>query len=179
MNLGEGRMSALAEQHEKWADARSRLFNSPPPIAAKAHRPHPVSPFVREARERRRAQREAFERQMLDRPEPPYVDLGWPPYTPVAPYDDCAGTPTRKAPITMREIVREVARKHGVSVNDIVSERRPRAVVLARHEAMWRCKQETTCSLPQIGRAIGGRDHTTVLHGVRMHQERMSEGANA
>ena len=39
---------------------------------------------------------------------------------------------------------------------------------------MWLCKQHTTRSDPDIGRRFGGRDHTTVLHGVRKIEELMA-----
>lgn len=71
-----------------------------------------------------------------------------------------------------RQIVNEVAAKHGVSFIDIISERRPRYIVLARQEAMYRLYNETTLSFPDIGRRLGGKDHTTVLHGVTRHCER-------
>lgn len=106
----------------------------------------------------------------------PYVDYGWPPYTPPLPYDHCGPALPRAERITMREIIKQVAAKHGVTVTDIISERRPKPVVIARHEAMWRCKQETTNSLPAIGRAFGGRDHTTALAAIRKHEWRMANG---
>lgn len=71
-----------------------------------------------------------------------------------------------------KKIVREVSRKHGVSIIDILSTRRCREYVEARYEAMYRMRHETTMSYPQIGRRLGGRDHTTVLHGVREHARR-------
>ena len=37
-------------------------------------------------------------------------------------------------------------------------------------------REETDASLPQIGRALGGRDHTTVLYGLKCHAERMAAG---
>lgn len=80
--------------------------------------------------------------------------------------------------LTMREIIDEVAIKHGLSVLDIISERRERHVVIARHEAMWRCKNETIFSFPRIGKVLGGRDHSTVIHGVKMHQKRLGERKN-
>jgi hypothetical protein len=77
-----------------------------------------------------------------------------------------------------RIIVREVCQKHGVPEIDIFSHRRPHNVVLARHEMMYRMRHETPLSLPQIGKRLGGRDHTTVLHGIRKHQARL-EAMNA
>jgi chromosomal replication initiation ATPase DnaA len=76
---------------------------------------------------------------------------------------------------TMREIIAEVARRHGYSTAEIKSSRRHRGAIIARQEAMWLCRRETLSSLPQIGAALGNRDHTTVLHGIRRHEERMAK----
>lgn len=54
-----------------------------------------------------------------------------------------------------------------ISKRDICASRRTKEVVLPRQIAMYVCKALTPKSLPEIGRMIGGRDHTTVLHGVR------------
>lgn len=68
-------------------------------------------------------------------------------------------------------IALEVAKKHGLTLNDLMSIRRDQASVNARYEAFWRCRHETTMSLPQIGRRFGNRDHTTVLHGIQKHEK--------
>ncbi|WIY54132.1 helix-turn-helix domain-containing protein [Devosia sp. YIM 151766] len=72
-----------------------------------------------------------------------------------------------------KAILREVSEKHKVAMVDLLSTRRARAYVLARHEAMYRMRHETSMSYPQIGRRMGGRDHSTVMHGIRKHAERM------
>lgn len=77
---------------------------------------------------------------------------------------------------SMQSICEEVARKHGVSIDELRSHRRHKEVIAARHEAMWRCRHETLASLPMIGRALGGRDHTTILNGVRKHAARLAKG---
>lgn len=77
-----------------------------------------------------------------------------------------------------RQIVLEVAAQHGVSLPEITGHQRAYNIVRARHEAFYRLKTETQLSLPQIGRKMGGRDHTTVLHGVRKHKERLMEEAS-
>lgn len=64
-------------------------------------------------------------------------------------------------------IISEVARIRGVPVGDIVSKRRQIATIRPRQEVMYLARHLTSFSLPTIGRAIGGRDHTTVLHGIR------------
>ena len=71
-----------------------------------------------------------------------------------------------------QEIIRETAIKHGLEVEDITGPRRRQALVIARHEAMYRIHQERkNMSLPMIGRLFH-RDHTTVLSGIRAHARR-------
>ena len=81
-------------------------------------------------------------------------------------------------PTTMRQITTEVAAERGVSFGDLVMPdhvpgARAFAIAHPRQEAMWRMKQAGKWSLPQIGRFLGERDHTTVLSGVRAHQKRL------
>ena len=78
-------------------------------------------------------------------------------------------------PLSWKAILFEVCNKHGLTVHELVGPQRSYPIVAARHEAMWRMTKETQMSLPQIGRRLGGRDHTTVIHGVRKHVERMAE----
>ncbi|MBZ0164594.1 MAG: hypothetical protein K8H74_18010 [Notoacmeibacter sp.] len=68
---------------------------------------------------------------------------------------------------SIQQIKQAAAAQCGFTVADIESERRTRALVRARQMAMFVSKRLTPKSLPQIGRAFGGRDHTTVLHAVR------------
>jgi chromosomal replication initiation ATPase DnaA len=56
---------------------------------------------------------------------------------------------------------------YGVPVSSLFADRRTQVVVKARHIAMYLAKELTPRSLPDIGRRMGGKDHTTVLHGVR------------
>lgn len=69
-----------------------------------------------------------------------------------------------------------VAKAHGFTFRELVSRRRHRGLVRARWHAMWEIKNNTPLSYPEIGRVLGGLDHTTVLHGVRRHQERLDRG---
>lgn len=73
-------------------------------------------------------------------------------------------------------ILWEVARKHRVCLSDLTGKCRVAKFVRARQEAMWRLRQETIFSLPQIGARIGGRDHSSVLWGIRAHQARIDAG---
>jgi len=81
------------------------------------------------------------------------------------------------APRPMHVIIAQVAEKHGLEYSEIFTKQRARRYSWARQEAMWRLAKEVTASLPEIGRALGGFDHTTVLHGIRRHEARMSAGS--
>jgi len=73
-----------------------------------------------------------------------------------------------------QRIVAEVAKKHRVSITELLGARRGRPLVQARHEAMYRLKTETLLSLPAIGQKLR-RDHTSVMHGVARHRARLEQ----
>ena len=73
--------------------------------------------------------------------------------------------------LTMEEIQRRVAEHFKIRLSDMSSARRARVVARPRQVAMYLAKQLTSRSLPEIGRAFGGRDHTTVMHAVRKVDE--------
>ena len=83
------------------------------------------------------------------------------------------GGPERR--ITVDEIQKTVADHFNMKQADLLSERRTRSVARPRQIAMYLCKQHTTRSYPDIGRRFGGRDHTTVLHGVRKIEELIAQ----
>lgn len=67
----------------------------------------------------------------------------------------------------LKRIIIEVAAKHGLRSDQLKPGCRLRSVVRARQEAAYRCHLETAASLRQIGRALGGFDHTAMLYGIR------------
>lgn len=69
--------------------------------------------------------------------------------------------------ITVDNIIKTVAEYYKVKVADILSPRRSRSVARPRQMAMALAKELTNHSLPEIGDAFGGKDHTTVLHACR------------
>ena len=73
---------------------------------------------------------------------------------------------------TVRQVLAAVATAFNEPLAELLSERRHQAAVKARHAAMALSREMTPRSLPVIGRAMG-RDHTTVLHGLRVHQVRL------
>lgn len=81
------------------------------------------------------------------------------------------------APWKAREILAAVACCHGLAVSDLTGPSRRPHVVAARQEAMRRLRAEAwrRFSMPEIGRMLGGRDHTTVLHGLRRHAARFGD----
>jgi len=74
---------------------------------------------------------------------------------------------TTSEPGIVRRICFLVAAYYGVPALDLRSERRFKEIILPRQVAMYLASRTTLLSTPKIGRAMGGRDHTTVLHGVR------------
>jgi chromosomal replication initiator protein len=69
--------------------------------------------------------------------------------------------------VTVENIQKTVAEYFKIRVADLLSKRRNRSIARPRQIAMALAKELTTHSLPEIGDAFGGRDHTTVLHGCR------------
>jgi chromosomal replication initiator protein len=69
--------------------------------------------------------------------------------------------------VSIEEIKRKVADHYNIRLSDMVGPKRTRCYARPRQVAMYLCKQLTTRSLPEIGRSFGGRDHTTIMHGVR------------
>jgi len=73
--------------------------------------------------------------------------------------------------ITIENIQKTVAEYYNVRVADLHSKRRTRSITRPRQVAMALCKELTSHSLPEIGDAFGGRDHTTVIHACRKVEE--------
>lgn len=73
--------------------------------------------------------------------------------------------------ISIDNIQRMVAEYYNIKINDLLSKRRSRSVARPRQMAMALAKELTSHSLPEIGGAFGGRDHTTVLHACRKVKE--------
>lgn len=80
--------------------------------------------------------------------------------------DDDGDVARLPRPLMLADIVAAVARRHGMSSRDLMSERRTAPVVKARQRAVWLCRRMTLRALPAIGRAVR-RDHTTVIHSIR------------
>ena len=77
--------------------------------------------------------------------------------------------------ITADQIMASTADYFGVSLDDLRGHSRSRVLVNARQVAMYLCRELTDLSLPRIGQAFGGRDHTTVMHADRKIRQQMAE----
>ncbi|MEV6704685.1 chromosomal replication initiator protein DnaA [Micromonospora wenchangensis] len=77
--------------------------------------------------------------------------------------------------ITADQIMVSTSEYFGVSLEDLRGHSRSRVLVNARQVAMYLCRELTDLSLPRIGQAFGGRDHTTVMHADRKIRQQMAE----
>jgi chromosomal replication initiator protein len=68
---------------------------------------------------------------------------------------------------SVEDIQRVVCHHFKLRSTDLLSKDRHKSIAFARHVAMYLCKQRLKCSFPELGRAFGNRDHTTVLSAVR------------
>lgn len=73
--------------------------------------------------------------------------------------------------VTVEEIQRKVSEHYNIRLSDMIGPKRVRTYARPRQMAMYLAKHMTSRSLPEIGRRFGGRDHTTVMHGVRRIEE--------
>ena len=77
--------------------------------------------------------------------------------------------------VTIENIQKTVVEYYKIRHADLLSKKRTRSIVRPRQMAMSLCKELTNHSLPEIGDAFGGRDHTTVLHACRKINELKDE----
>jgi chromosomal replication initiator protein len=68
--------------------------------------------------------------------------------------------------ITIERIQEVVSERFGISLQELIGQRRSRSIVYPRHVAMYLCRELTDSSLPKIGDRFGGRDHTTVINAT-------------
>lgn len=84
-------------------------------------------------------------------------------------------------PRTMNQIILDVARRHDLTAGDLLGPSQARRYAHPRQEAMWEMRQvmrpngSHRYSTTMIGRALGGRDHSTVSHGAQRHESRIAE----
>jgi chromosomal replication initiator protein len=83
----------------------------------------------------------------------------------------------KRTDLTAGEIIDAVAAHFQVEVTAMSGRNRSKEIVLPRQIAMYLLREETSSSLADIGRALGGRDHTTVIHGIEKIESQLMEDA--
>jgi chromosomal replication initiator protein len=74
--------------------------------------------------------------------------------------------PGESRTVTVESIIQIVADHYNLTNLDIISSRRNKEIAYPRQIAMYLCRTMTDTSLQEIGRLMGGRDHSTILHGI-------------
>lgn len=81
-----------------------------------------------------------------------------------------------REPPKLAAIFTAVCQRYGITRIDLISHRRTLNLIIPRQVAMYLARHHTFRSLPEIGRTMGGRDHTTVICGCRRTAERLAAG---
>lgn len=77
--------------------------------------------------------------------------------------------------ITPELIMEIIAKQYDITIDDLISKKRNREIAMPRQIAMYLCREMTSLSTTNIGRAFGNRDHTTVMHGCEKVADTMKE----
>ncbi len=77
--------------------------------------------------------------------------------------------------VTLQNIISAVTNYYNVKLSDLQSKRRHKSITGPRQVCMWLARKRTRFSLEEIGAYFGGRDHTTVMHSIRIVEERMGQ----
>ena len=85
-----------------------------------------------------------------------------------------AAVGARRARTTAAGVVDAVAGHYGVSLRDLRGRARTKEVVVPRQVAMYLMREETESSLVAIGKELGGKDHTTVMHGINQIKQALT-----
>jgi len=95
-----------------------------------------------------------------------FADLSGSPLTPQLAEVALADLLPQRRDLTTQQVVALVADKFKVTVDQLIGRDRSREIALPRQVAMYLLRREVNVSLPQIGEALGGRDHTTVMYAI-------------
>lgn len=82
-------------------------------------------------------------------------------------FDEIPDPPVARPRVRVASIIRATAKRFNVAEHDMLSARRTKNLALPRQVAMYIARLVTWRSLPEIGRHMGAREHTTILHGCR------------
>jgi hypothetical protein len=102
------------------------------------------------------------------------IEVEWPSYQPLkSDTPETDNDPTIAPATSMEDIVQRVCRAYGLTKAQLLGRSRLRLITMARYEAMYRCHRELGRSTAAVGRYLGNRDHSTVINGIRRHEERI------
>ncbi|HET9980156.1 MAG TPA: chromosomal replication initiator protein DnaA [Ktedonobacterales bacterium] len=86
-------------------------------------------------------------------------------------------TDGRQRRVSVADVLEAVAEHYRISPEDLCGKQRDKHIVVPRQVAMYLMRQETEASLMEIGQALGGRDHSTVLHGCEKINREVNENS--
>lgn len=86
-------------------------------------------------------------------------------------------TDGRQRRVSVADVLEAVAEHYRISLEDLCGKQRDKHIVVPRQVAMYLMRQETEASLMEIGQALGGRDHSTVLHGCDKINREVNENS--
>ncbi len=86
-------------------------------------------------------------------------------------------TDGRQRRVSVADVLEAVAEHYRISADDLRGKQRDKHIVVPRQVAMYLMRQETEASLMEIGQALGGRDHSTVLHGCDKINREVNENS--
>jgi chromosomal replication initiator protein len=72
----------------------------------------------------------------------------------------------------IEELIAETAAKHNLSPEALIGHNRRKGVIWPRFEIMWRARHELNAPYQLIGHVLGGRDHSTIMHGIARYEKR-------
>lgn len=84
----------------------------------------------------------------------------------------------RRIAVTRDDVIAAVLEQFGIARRELAGRSRTKEIVLPRQVAMYLLREETDASLMEIGSELGGRDHTTVLHGIKQVERSLASNAN-
>ncbi len=82
------------------------------------------------------------------------------------------------SPISIESIQKAISEEHNITLEELTGTKRTKHLVLARQIAMFLAKELTNASFPEIGKAFGGKDHTTVMYSCTKIEGQMNSSQN-
>jgi chromosomal replication initiator protein len=75
---------------------------------------------------------------------------------------------SKRQVVSAEKVLKTIQKFYNVSIDDIVSSKRNKEIIKPRHVAMYILYNIVGLSFPEVGRELGGKDHTTIMHGCKV-----------